>query len=83
MRGLSRRNSGGKRNLSLREENIMFSTGLLLAAGGTVCIAIADKALEDTGFFWIGTVLKLIVPLAGMAMGVYFLEHNPINGWLK
>jgi hypothetical protein len=28
----------------------MFSTGMLLAAGGTIAIAVADKALEDTSF---------------------------------
>ncbi|WP_284037481.1 hypothetical protein [Neobacillus sp. 114] len=62
---------------------MMFSTGLIMAAGGTIVIAIADKALEDTGFFWLGTILKLAVPLAGMALGVYFLETNPILGWLR
>lgn len=60
----------------------MFSTGMLLAAGGTIAIAVADKALEDTGFYWLGTILKLVVPLAGMALGVYFLQNNPMNGWL-
>lgn len=61
----------------------MFSTGLLLSAGATITIAMLDKALEETGFFWLGTALKLLVPLSGMALGVYFLEHNPILGWLK
>lgn len=61
----------------------MFSTGLLLSAGATIGIAILDKQLENTGFFWLGTVLKLIVPLTGMGVAVYFLEHNPILEWLK
>lgn len=61
----------------------MFSTGMLLAAGGTIAIALADKALENTGFYWLSTILKLALPLAGMAVGVYFLEHNAILEWLK
>lgn len=61
----------------------MFSTGLLLSAGATITIAILDKVLEDTGFFWLGTALKLIVPLAGFGLSVYFLQHNPILMWLK
>jgi hypothetical protein len=60
----------------------MFSTGMILAAGGTIAIAVADKALEETGFYWLGTILKLAVPLAGMALGVWFLQHNPMNGWI-
>lgn len=61
----------------------MFSGGMILAAGATIGIALVDKALESTGFYWVSTVLKLAIPIAGMALGVYFLEHNPINGWLK
>lgn len=61
----------------------MFSTGMILAAGGTIAIALVDKALEETGYFWVSTVLKLVLPLAGMMAGVYFLEHNPITlKWL-
>jgi hypothetical protein len=65
-----------------RELTSMFSTGMLLAAGGTIAIAVVDKALEETGFYWLGTILKLAVPIAGMALGVWFLQHNPMNGWL-
>jgi hypothetical protein len=61
----------------------MFSTGLLLSAGATIGIAVLDKVLEDTGFYWLGTILKLTVPLAAMVLGVYFLQHNPMLGWLK
>ncbi|MEH7389671.1 hypothetical protein [Bacillus sp. JJ1474] len=61
----------------------MFSTGLLLSAGATVIIAIVDKTLEDSGYLWLGTVLRIAVPIAGMALGVYFLQTNPILGWLR
>ncbi len=60
----------------------MFSTGLLLSAGVTIVVAIADKTLEDSGYHYLGTILRIAVPLAGMAMGVYFLQTNPILRWL-
>lgn len=61
----------------------MFSAGLLLSAGATILIAVVDKTLEETGFHVLGTILKIAVPLAGMALGVYFLQTNPILGWLR
>jgi hypothetical protein len=61
----------------------MFSAGMLVSAGLTITVAILDKQLENSGYFWLGTILKLAVPLAGLALGVYFLEHNPILRWLK
>jgi hypothetical protein len=61
----------------------MFSTGLLLSAGATVAVVLIDKALEDSGYYWVGTILKIALPLAGMALSIYFLEHNPILRWLK
>jgi hypothetical protein len=61
----------------------MFSAGLLLSAGATVAVAILDKALEETGIHWLGTALRIIVPLTGMVLAVYFLQTNPIVGWLK
>jgi hypothetical protein len=61
----------------------MFSAGLLLSAGATVLIAVTDKVLEETGFYWVSTILKITIPLAGMVLGVYFLQNNPMLGWLK
>lgn len=61
----------------------MFSSGLLLSAGATIVIAILDKSLEETGFHLFGTILKVAVPLAAMALGVYFLETNEILRWLR
>lgn len=61
----------------------MFSAGLLLSAGATLILAVTDKALEETGFYWVSTILKLTLPIVGMALGVYFLNNNPILGWLK
>jgi hypothetical protein len=62
---------------------MMFSGGLLLSAGATIVVALVEKVLDDTGIHWLGTVLKLAVPIAGMALGVYFLQTNPIVGWLR
>lgn len=61
----------------------MFSTGLLLSAGATVAVVLVDKALENSGFYWLGTIIKIALPLAGMVLGVYFLDHNPILRWLR
>jgi hypothetical protein len=61
----------------------MFSAGLLLSAGATIVVAIADKALEESGIHWLGTALRIAVPLIAMGLAVYFLQTNPLNGWLK
>jgi hypothetical protein len=61
----------------------MFSTGLLLSAGATIALAVADKFLEETGIQWIGTFLRLAIPITAMVLGVYFLEHNALLRWLK
>jgi hypothetical protein len=61
----------------------MFSAGLLASVGITVLIAVTDKVLEDTGFYWLGTALKIAIPLIGLGLAVYFLETNSILRWLK
>ena len=61
---------------------MLFTPGLLLAAGATLIVAVADKTLEEFGWHWLGTCLKIIVPLAGMAAGIYFLENNPLVWWI-
>lgn len=62
---------------------MMFSAGILLAGGATVVVALIDKTFEEFGVHWIGTVLKIAIPLVGMGLGVYFLETNPIVWWIK
>jgi hypothetical protein len=61
----------------------MFSAGLLASVGITVLVAVTDKVLEDTGFYWLGTALKIAIPLIGMGFAIYFLETNSILRWLK
>jgi hypothetical protein len=62
---------------------MLFGPGIFLAAGATIAVAALDKACEEFGVHWFGTVLKLALPLVGMALGVYFLETNPIIWWLR
>lgn len=61
----------------------MFSTGLLVSAGATVAVVLVEKALENTGLYWLSSIIKIALPFAGMALGIYFLEHNPILRWLR
>ncbi|MEH7157493.1 hypothetical protein [Neobacillus drentensis] len=61
---------------------MLFGPGLLLAGGATILMAMVDKAFEDMGMHWLGTAIKIALPLAGMALGVYFLETNAIVSWL-
>lgn len=61
----------------------MFSTGMLISAGVTVTVALVEKILDETGYMWIGTTLRIIIPLASMVLGVYFLEHNALLRWLR
>lgn len=61
----------------------MFSAGLLISAGATIVLALVDKTLDESGYQILGTVLRIAIPLAGMALGVYFLETNSILRWLR
>lgn len=61
----------------------MFSTGLLLSAGATIVIALLDKTCEQLHFYWVGTFLKILLPIIGFALAIYFLDTNPLLRWLK
>jgi len=61
---------------------MLFGPGIFIAAGATIVCAVIDKTCEEFGIHWLGTAIKIAIPLAGMALGVYFLETNPIVGWL-
>lgn len=62
---------------------MLFTPGLLMAGGTALLLVAIDKTLEDSGIHWIGTVLRIALPLIGMAAGIYFLEHNAILRWLR
>lgn len=61
---------------------MLFTPGLIVAAGATIVLVAVEKTLEDFGVHWVGAALKLALPLIGMAVGVYFLETNPILWWI-
>jgi hypothetical protein len=61
---------------------MLFTPGLLLAGGATLVLIAAEKTMEDLGIHWLGTALRIALPLIGMAAGVYFLENNPIVWWI-
>ena len=61
----------------------MFTTSLLVTAGSTVVIALLDKLAEEFHFYWLSTFLKLVFPIIGFALAIYFLEFNPLLRWLK
>lgn len=61
----------------------MFTAGLILSAGATIALATVERVLDETGFHWFGSTLKVLIPLAGMALAVYFLDHNALLRWLK
>lgn len=61
----------------------MFSTGILIAGGSTIAIALLDRLAEDCGIQWVSTALKIIIPLAAMVASVYFLESNAFLRWLR
>jgi hypothetical protein len=62
---------------------MMFSAGLLITAGITIATAAVDKVLENSGFHWLGTILRVAVPLTAMVLGVHFLQSNEILRWLR
>ncbi|MBS4191723.1 hypothetical protein KHA94_16155 [Bacillus sp. FJAT-49705] len=61
---------------------MLFDGAILLAGGVTIILACLDKTLEAYGFHALGNVLKIALPLAGLVAGIYFIETNPILGWL-
>jgi hypothetical protein len=62
---------------------MLFSSGMLLAGGATIALAVLDKSLEGWGYQWLGTFLKLAIPILAFATGIYFIETNPILRWLR
>lgn len=62
---------------------MLFDGIVLLAGGATLLIACLDKTLESFGFHMMGTILKIAIPLVGLAAGIYFIETNPLIWWLR
>lgn len=62
---------------------MLFEPSILIAGGATILLACIDKMLESYGLQFLGSVLRIAIPLAAMAAGVYFIETNAIIGWLR
>jgi hypothetical protein len=62
---------------------MLFGSGMFLAAGATIGIALIDKLCEEFGIHWLGTAIKLILPIVGFGLAIYFLETNVLLWWLK
>lgn len=62
---------------------MLFSGAMLLAGGGVVALACIDKTAESFGWYRIGSIVKILLPIAAFAAGVYFLETNALLEWLR
>ena len=62
---------------------MLFTPTLLLAGGATLVLAAVDKTLETYGFGALGTILRIALPIAAFATGIYFIESNALIGWLR
>lgn len=61
---------------------MLFGSGMFIAAGTTVGVVLLDKVCEELGFHWLSTTVKLILPIAGFALAIYFLETNTLLRWI-
>lgn len=62
---------------------MLFGPGILIAGASTILLACLDKTLESYGFHALGNILRIAIPLAGLAAGVYFIETNALLVWLR
>jgi hypothetical protein len=61
---------------------MLFEPMFLIAGGAVILVAAVDKTAETYGFYTIGTILKVVLPIAAFAAGIYFIETNPLLHWL-
>ncbi|EKN66047.1 hypothetical protein BABA_17427 [Neobacillus bataviensis LMG 21833] len=61
----------------------MFGPGIIIAGGSIIAVALLDKVAEDTGIIWLSVALKLLVPIAALAVSVYFLQSDAILRFLR
>ena len=61
----------------------MFGPGILIAGGSFIAVAVLDKVAEDCGITWLSTTLKLIIPIAALAISVYFLQSDAIMRFIR
>ncbi|MEH6942446.1 hypothetical protein [Bacillus sp. JJ722] len=56
-------------------------TMFILASGSILVSALAEKVAEEYGFNYVGTALKIVLPIVAVATGAYFLKTNAIMAW--
>lgn len=61
---------------------MLFGPGILIAAGGTLIVIGIDKTLEGFGFYFLSSILRILLPIVGFGLAILFLETNPILEWL-
>jgi hypothetical protein len=62
---------------------MLFGPGVIIVGGSILAVALLDVLADSFGFHWLGNFVKFILPIVGFAAAIYFLETNPIVGWLK
>jgi hypothetical protein len=62
---------------------MLFGPGILIASSSFIAITLLDKFADDCGIHWLGTTLKILIPVAAMVASVYFLETNTLVRWLR
>jgi hypothetical protein len=61
----------------------MFGPGIIIAGGSIIAVALLDKVAEDTGIVWLSMTLKLLVPIAALAISIYFLQSDAIMRFIR
>lgn len=61
---------------------MLFEPMILVAGGATLVLAGLDRTLSDFGFHGLNTFIKIALPIAAFAAGIYFIETNALLGWL-
>jgi hypothetical protein len=61
---------------------MLFGSGMFLAAGATLGVALIDKVCEEFGIHWLNTAIRLILPIVGFGLAIYFLETNTLLSWI-
>lgn len=57
-------------------------TVFLLASGGVVLTAIADKLADEYGIPYVGTTIKLILPIVAAGAGYWLFDASPVLRFL-
>lgn len=61
----------------------MINGTILLAGGGIVLLAAADKTAEAYGVYWVGSIIRVLLPIAGLAAAAMFGDSSIVRGLLR